>query len=545
MGELGDESQLDAAQSEDNGGANTDGESTLPADPPNAAAGLPKADAAAYAELNIPEPFLGERYTIPLYMDFYSFATSIPAWVVDRDGNTIPEDEQFVVLYDVLTGEPQCQFLTKTVERGKELYKDEYNEFTYIVARDISALFDLEGNMIYDWGEYYYRPGFGDFVIRQESWHPEYDGPYGSRPGASELLNFKTKRRHMADVYEVSRLSDNEALLSYDEYKPMGVMNKSGAKRSGFPVDEQYAYTQAWNGYIIASTHSRHSRDDQTHRRDFLLTPDFEEILAYRSLRGSSVGEFLLYTYRTDEHTATRFRKGIITPDGKELYRMSPDLYNLDVRYFDGNYLVLSRFIDRSDTYNIVTLKNGEVVVENATNVSTFRYDGADPLETLLAYKDDTLHLIDKDGLAGTKKVSRVTTIMPSPNGYFSITFGGTESMLLDSDLNEVIPNGIYNRISRQASYQANFEYGSTYYYGDSISRYLYDVFICTRDVGQNIRIMDLVDSQGRVLVEGLNSVRRVGPNRLAVRKGFDAGLMDWQGNWIVKRSLFSEFQND
>jgi len=45
--------------------------------------------------------------------------------------------------------------------------------------------------------------------------------------------------------------------------------------------------------------------------------------------------------------------------------------------------------------------------------------------------------------------------------------------------------------------------------------------------------------------VDNITTVYDVGPNRIALRRGFDVGLMDWNGNWIVKRRIFTGFGDD
>jgi hypothetical protein len=76
----------------------------------------------------------------------------------------VPEDEQFEVLYNALTGEPQCLVLTEIKLMGRE--DDEHGS---AIGQDFSALYDLDGNLLYDWDAYVYRAGFGDCIIRQKS----------------------------------------------------------------------------------------------------------------------------------------------------------------------------------------------------------------------------------------------------------------------------------------------------------------------------------------------------------------------------------------
>ena len=42
-----------------------------------------------------------------------------------------------------------------------------------------------------------------------------------------------------------------------------------------------------------------------------------------------------------------------------------------------------------------------------------------------------------------------------------------------------------------------------------------------------------------------ITDIYYVGPDRIALRRGFDAGLMDWDGNWIAKRRIFTGFGDD
>ena len=96
-----------------------------------------------------------ERYSIPM-----NFGTSWNQqyWTVDRDGRTITEEEQFTVLFDVLTSEPQCMVLKRLEKRGTYENGENYNT-------ELSAVFDMDGNLIIDWDEYDYYSGFGDFII--------------------------------------------------------------------------------------------------------------------------------------------------------------------------------------------------------------------------------------------------------------------------------------------------------------------------------------------------------------------------------------------
>ena len=470
-------------------------------------------------------PRLDELYSIPTSV---SYSWSGLGWVVDRDGATIPGDRQYTVLYDVLSGEPQCLTLTRAEKTG-------VGEYGEIIGIDTAALFDLDGNMIYDWGEYSYSDGFGDFVVRRESL-PGFAFGDMQEEAECELLDFRAGRTFIPGVGQASRLTDDKVLLLDSGYRPLGVVDGDGSKLSGFPVDVQYANAWAWDGYIMAIDRLVYDYGDEP-GRTFLLTPDFEQLFSYASLEGSPAGGVLRY----DEETGTSYSAGgVVRADGTELYRTSP---GEDISYFDRNFIVLRHgeydSFDDPIKYKIIRTRDGEVLCDGIDIIAfPWDYQNEDPAEHYVVYKDGFLLLINMEkGEAERKEMPGVTYITSYKNGFFCVEakMEGDEStnIIFDGGLNEVIPGGAYSYVS-QAMRWVDGRYEC------------YGVFSCYSYGGRNTpSFVDLVDSEGRVLVAGLNAIYDVGPDRVAVRKGFNIGLMDWQGNWIVKRSLFSELQDD
>ena len=439
--------------------------------------------------------------------------------VIDRNGVTVPKDKQFAVLYDVLSGAPQCLALTRIEERGV----DENNSTLIIYT---AALFDLDGNLIYDWGDCSYSAGFGDFVIRRENVpRPSYD--FLGRSDKNELLNFKTNQLYLEDVNMVYRLSDDKALLMDAGLRPLGVVNSAGTKLSGFPVDESYAFVRNWNGYIMARNRA-YLADAPASPQSFLLTPDFEQLLVYSQLDESRSREIL--EYKEGEGTADE-RNGLVTIDGRELYRAAPDE---TIYWFNDNFII-TRYDDRGYAnptgYKIISVSSGEILFDNAEVVPYSWYEDTKPFENLLVYSSGFLWLINKEkGEIGQKEIEEVSYIDPLAGEFFHVHTQST-NMILDRDLSEVIPGGKYDYM-----YRASRSTTNAYDY--------YDVFICGSYTDQ-YRFADLLDLDGRVLVEGLNDIYEAGPDRISVRKGFDVGLMDWQGNWIAKHSIFSVLLDD
>ena len=457
----------------------------------------------------------GELYQIPMDNDYMNPSY----WVVDRDGVTVPEDRQFRFLYDILTGEPQCMTLSKT-EASK-------TEDDAVISTETSALFDLEGHLISDWGEFLYSAGFGDFVIRQVIVPEPY---YDATPPAEEsgLWNFKTKEMHIPDVFLAERLSGDKALLTDSNYLPMGVADGKGARLAGFPMPEQYVSARAWNGYILAAN-SDYS---------FLLTPELDQLLAFSSLQESFTSGLLRYTDRID---ADGEKRGIITPDGEELYQIPPGESEI---YFDENFIVTeysynyNSSLNHTALYKIVNLKSGELVCDGIEMVAHDLYAGSSgPRENILVYKEGYLQLFNRvEGLRAEKELPGLVSINILPGGLFCVEANmGNYSfsyMLLGGGLEEIIPLGVYSNITPAMRWNGNdYEY--------------FGKFLCERDSGQSIYLTDFLDTDGSVLIEGLNNIYEVGTDRIAARKGFSAGLMDWAGKWIVERSVFSGLSDD
>ena len=56
--------------------------------------------------------------------------------------------------------------------------------------------------------------------------------------------------------------------------------------------------------------------------------------------------------------------------------------------------------------------------------------------------------------------------------------------------------------------------------------------------------LYDILSVDGEVLIEGISEIYLYGDTCLYVKKGFYTGLMDYEGNWIWKRSAFQRFED-
>lgn len=56
--------------------------------------------------------------------------------------------------------------------------------------------------------------------------------------------------------------------------------------------------------------------------------------------------------------------------------------------------------------------------------------------------------------------------------------------------------------------------------------------------------LYDVLDGQGQVLLSGLRAVDCLGPGRFLVEQGFSRGLMNEQGEWLFKESIFDTLED-
>ncbi len=68
--------------------------------------------------------------------------------------------------------------------------------------------------------------------------------------------------------------------------------------------------------------------------------------------------------------------------------------------------------------------------------------------------------------------------------------------------------------------------------------------FIASYTGPQGVRLSDLLDVDGSIMIEGINEHWSITDGYIVCRKGFEQGLMDFDGNWVYKESLFTELED-
>ncbi len=447
-------------------------------------------------------------------------------WSFDQNGKRITWEEPLITLNDIFTGEPQCQYRSHVSDSG------ERNADGYPIVKRMTALYDMQGNLLYDWQNVDYDAAYGDFIIKRGTRYmmssiddlpPDYK---------TELWNFKTGETVLDGVGHVEKLGDN--LLVTDQYSsPVWIINFGREKLIGFPPPKKYGYSYAWNGYIIAQPENKPNSAYKT----YLLDANFNELLCYDSIYSTYNGlKDNLLIYQQGDET------GIVSTTGEKIY-IVPKGAAID--YCDGEVAIIRdgelHIKEKPPAYSLRTV-DGKLIADGFSYLTYESYQGENQKisEHFIGLKGGYATLLSRSGeeLASAKVPEGCTYVGYIGSGYYSFSIEGeTESNvgIMDSNLNIVIPIGRYSYI-----YTLRNNLGGNPW-PDEMDRKL----LVAVQLEKTYRRVDILDAHGNIVIENLTNVQSAGPNRIGVLKGFYAGLMDWDGNWIAKESIFNEIIDD
>lgn len=488
-------------------------------------------------ETDVPLPTVdNERtYKIPLSesWDYDKY------WVIDGNGNEIQAEEkdapQQIDLPDLATGEIRYRYQSRDeIQRDREGYA-----FT-VRSR---ALFDISGNLLIDWGRDNYEPAFGEYIIRQDSRDGIVSADEIPKDYHTALYHVPTGQEFYQGTFSVSKLNKDGFLLCDKWGTPLGVVNSAGEALSGFPPPKSYYGAQTWNSYFIASSVSPYEWPMETAGVEYLLDSSFRELCAYEWISGyysNLRGDYLVY--RDGEEN------GIFHPDQGVLF--STD--GASIQYFDGELAIVQTGSYRSKKEPInaalVTLENKELVGNFSWLIPVQRHNETEPAAQFVGIKDEKAVMIDRTGnlIASSENLAGARSINLLCDGLYTydVENGGLYGEgLLNSNLEILVPAGNYTTLSlapglREEDLTRDDDVGNILLQAD-------------KEIGNNpnepgnIYRSDILNHTGKIIVENVTVVYDVGPDRIALRRGFNIGLMDWNGNWVVKKSIFNNLDMD
>lgn len=445
--------------------------------------------------------------------------------VFDAEGNEISEEKQMTVLYDRITGQPQCQMRKVLTDSGKD------TEYGTPIATVKTYLYDMDETLIYEVVDKEFAEGFGDFLILQD--------PKGNVVSADDLpldyqsvlWNYKTKETVLDGVFNIQVMNEDNSRFLMTNYLGylLGVTDKDAKVISGFPPPKGYYGSTPWNGMIISSNLPAYLDGEHEENKDTLLTEQLETVFSASSINSVYYGLLNDSLMVIQEDT-----KYLLDKDLKLCCSLPESVH---INYFDGE-LFIRGFLPKDKTEETTTYLDNI----NGTKVSA-GYDWIVPMQSFqdngaaqkfLAGKGDRLEILNREGQTiAQNEIPELEGAHFFSENKITCYIKNNSTALLNEKLEVLIEPGKYMWIDQIGEWQGG-------------KRIDYDLLMCSYFVsGEEILRRDILDFSLNPIIKGVTSIGTVGPDRIAVVRGFSAGLIDWKGNWIVKKSIFNKLNDD
>jgi len=175
-----------------------------------------------------------------------------------------------------------------------------------------------------------------------------------------------------------------------------------------------------------------------------------------------------------------------------------------------------------------------------------------------IGIRDDQIKLLDYDGnvVSFIEKPPEASTIFALTNGLYVYGYNSSETAesfwweqpenyseaVLGPGLEVLVPLGKYTQISVRR-YFKDYKPMELLFCDKFIRPVLQD-FGRYKDNVSMYRT-DIYSVSGELMIEGLTRVFDVTRDRIAVTQGAYGGLMDWNGNWIVRIPVYTDLMDD
>ena len=462
-------------------------------------------------------------------VELYHLYFGEKSYALDKTGRLLSEDEVYIPLRDLNTGENRYRLYTRVEDTGED------DEWGNPVTQKYSRLCDLEGNVIVVWEPMEYTEGMGKLVIRREP-RNFYETIFPGEEYQTALWDPATGEAVVEGVDTLQALENGHFLAMDASGLVLGVLDAQGNVISGFPAPADYYYPSTCNGWIVGNQWSPYS-DNETEYPDQLMDENFEVLLEGEGINVSFIGLRGPYVLRNGEGDV---REVISLEDFSTLWSYDQEKDGR-LNYYDGELVILQVGEPGGQWERFFRTVEGETLAGGAFDQlepSDQSLYGKDPAETFVGRRGDTVFLLDREGntLAQTE-LPGLESISVQEEGYIACTLSNpaqsgdiysydSPMALLTPELESLIPAGEYASISILTSEEG------------------IPMLQCGRMINGSYRF-DLMDLSGRMVVDRATDIGTVGDGKVAVVRGFSMGLMDLEGNWISRYSVYTGLNDD
>ena len=448
------------------------------------------------------------------------------------------DEETYNLLTDLASGEGKYRLYTRQEDTGED------DEWGNPIIQQYSRLCDLEGNVIQDWETMDYSRGIGGLVIRREH-RGIYEPILPGQEYETSLWDPAAKEAVVEGVDSLQVLNEDEGLfLALDASgKALGVLDSQANIVSGFPAPEDYYYPFCEDGFMTADRQNPYGEYNQKERTVYLLDKDFQILLEGYRLNSSYTGLRGPYIQRTWEDERGEILSledfsTLLTWNG-----VGWDGTETALRYFDGE-LAIFRTGERGEWQFSLQTVSGEELSEEPFDQLTpeddFSVNADGPAAGFIGVRGETIYRLDREGsILYETQIPGLESVSPQGDGYTVFYLYGEDPTdgstfpagLLGPDLSVIIPADTYTSIYRLSEWDGSISTDLSY-------------FFCSKTVNKSYR-MDILSSDGQIIWDNLTSTGSITDGKLAVARGFSMGLVDLEGNWISRYSIYNNLGND
>ncbi len=424
--------------------------------------------------------------------------------------------DQFRIIRDGVTQKPAYIAEIQYEDSGKRNEYDEPIDMEYK-----SALYDVEGNVLRDMDDVFYSFAWGDYL-----WVQPYDRD------KSYLLNAKTNEIVYDNLQYYNQVGNSLALVDKDEN--WLILDENG-QEIAYREDIDYAYTGLNDAYIIYNCKDNPNLYG-------IMDENWQILIPCQYESGINLTSHYAVVQKGNVSQV------IDLPSGEVVLSMD-DAWQRYI-YFDGGVgLLQSQKGFREDGsatgYSVYMVNNQGETISDMFDYITYEIPKEDAAEGQPDYFIGTnnvqegqmsVTLMDRTGQVLYQKTAENIWLSQCGKDRFVVSGyhnDGTNTVyscsLIDQTGREVIPIGKYDSIY-------------TVYSDDgAILPYVFGAFLSS----QNNMLINLLDLDGNIIISNLRQYYNYTGGYLVASKGFYVGLMDMQGNWLYKESIFSGLDQD
>ncbi|MCI8336558.1 MAG: DUF5046 domain-containing protein [Peptococcaceae bacterium] len=451
----------------------------------------------------------------------YIYAVNGQWSVLNTEGEFIipPQPNELQLICDRYTNEPRYIHMTKPIAGEKIPYtigdSDKVYHY-YENNRFLYDIYDARGNLLYENLENTYCNTMGDFLILTKEGE-----------ALITIVNRKTGEETTTDADWVS-FCGNLFVFNWEDEPCARV------------YDQDMQFLKEIPGYVF-----HYSREQDGKRylvmigendRMALFDNDFNLLLPAEYAYFEQInGDFVLARNANHQSVVMNLDTGeIVLPPEK----------NRDIYYCDGEMVLYVLYDEAGQrTFQLVNLKD-ESKTWTAPNIQTIRlirnYEQEDTtLGFYIEAANSEAMIVNTQG--------EVILDLPAQSWVEDVS---ENVIAIKHNRMENRPVKLYTRNGKEIPLEKNYYQIRTLWHQGPLP-YLAAYY----ETPQGANHIDLLDENGRILIENLwENITLENDDilpffcdgyRVLGRRGFSQGMMDIQGNWIYKESVFDSFAND